>query len=226
MADSSDLWYRLGYALETTRHGGPIQRLRGLSDRAPTSKGRRDKVAPSQGTEPEGGDSSFELALAAGAGTALVRLLDLWPGRGRPGPLGLLRSAAAGALAATLRQALAPLLGGEVRAPEWDGEVGERLVAGAARGLLYGGLLEPRLPGPPLLRGLTVGGAEWALGEWGGLRGVLARHTPYRRLPVVGGVLGDAEAGERSLLDHLAFGVALALLYDAGSKMGMGDDAE
>jgi hypothetical protein len=236
MADSSDLWYRLGYALESARHGKPARSLRGLSARRPPESARRAKDAPRKAAEPGGGHgggqgagepSALDLALAAGAGTALARLLEVWPGRGGPGVIGLARAALAGAGAVLLRQTLAPLLEGELRAPTWsEGDMGERLAAGAARGLVYGGLVEPRLPGTPLLRGLGFGAAEWALSEWGGLRGIFAGHTPYRRLPVVGSALGDAQAGEDTLVDHLAYGAALALLYDAGLRMGIGDDAE
>lgn len=204
-----------------------MRSIQSLASRGESAASRTRKVASSKVNEPEGDEgSTLDLVLAAGAGTLLARLFDAWPGRGRPGPLGLARAAAAGALAALVREVIAPVLEGEIRTPDMDGDTGERVLAGAARGLLYGGLIEPRLPGAVLARGLTYGTAEWALSEWGGLRGLLSRYTPYRRLPVVGGLLGDAEGGEKTLIDHLAFGVALALLYDAGSRMGIGDDAE
>ena len=227
MADTSDLWYRLGYALENARHGRPARSLRSLSSRPPAAARRKDNDAAARAAKPgEDGEGALELALTAGAGAIVARLLDAWPGRDGPGVVGLARGAAAGALAAVQREALAPLLQGELETPHWDEGVAERAGAGAARGLVYGALLEPRLVGPGLLRGLTYGAAEWALGEWGGVRGVLARHTPYRRLPVVGSALGEAEGGESTLVDNLAYGIALGLLYDAGRRMGMGDDGE
>jgi hypothetical protein len=251
MADSSDLWYRLGYALENARHGHPARGKRAVtSPPAKTKRGAR-KLTPLREREPGArvrgragagtdaaiGDASgdvahdvWDLVLAAGAGSIVGRVLSLWPTTHRPGLLGLARGAAAGALAALLRQAIAPLLSGELRAPDLVDDLAddlpERLAAGAARGLVYGGVIEPRVPASPLVQGLLYGTAEWGLGEWGGVRGLLARHTPYRRLPVVNRFLGDAEAGERTLIDHVAFGLALALLYDAGRRMGMGDDAE
>jgi hypothetical protein len=197
--------------------------------------------AGSEAAADDGTRDLLDLVLAAGAGTIMGRVLALWRPRRRPGVLGLARGAAAGALAALLRQAASSLLSGHLRAPEGGGrgddlagdlagdlgdDLPERLAAGAARGLVYGGVIEPRIPASPLVQGLLYGTAEWGLGEWGGVRALLARHTPYRRLPVVNRFLGDAEAGEETLLDHVTFGLALALLYDAGRRMGMGDDAE
>ena len=284
MAESSDLWYRLGYALERARHGAPARTLKGLAARRDEGARASDKVAKRARNVPEDeGASPFDVALAAGASTVIGKAIGLLPAHRDPGFGSLVRGAAAGALAAAVRMALEPVLDAAVSRGSDSGERGanddapplvepaerlaagaaavrmalepvldaalsrasgsgsqgadedgddapplvepaERLAAGAARGALYSGLLEPRLPGPPLLRGLTYGTAEYLLGEWGGVRGVLGRFAPYRRLPVVGGLLDDAEGGEHGWVDHLAFGVALALLYDAGDRMGIGDD--
>lgn len=237
MAESSDLWYRLGYALERARHGAPARTLKGLAARRDEGARASDKVAKRHRNGPEDeGTSPFDVALAAGASTVIGKAIGLLPAHRDPGFGSLVRGAAAGALAAAVRMALEPVLDAALSRGSDSGQRGadddapplvepaERLAAGAARGALYSGLLEPRLPGPPLLRGLTYGTAEYLLGEWGGVRGVLGRFAPYRRLPVVGGLLDDAEGGEHGWVDHLAFGVALALLYDAGDRMGIGDD--
>jgi hypothetical protein len=230
MAAPSDFWYRLGYALEKARYPGTSAPLRSLASRAggatrPASAGpgKDDRADPAEpGGEPA---SLLELALAAGAGGLAGRLLALWPSRGNPSLPRLVRAAAAGAGAALLSEAAAWLLRGQPRLADWREDLPERLVAGAARGLLYGGLVEPRLPGPGLARAVVYGGAEYALSPVGGLRGLLERYTPYRRLPVLSELLSESRGGEDTLGDHLTFALALAALYGRdGESSGIGDE--
>ncbi|MEK9500741.1 hypothetical protein [Gaopeijia maritima] len=223
MPDRTDLWYRLGYALESARHGQARASLDALTA---TRRSAPVKDAPARPPEPvpESGarPAPLDLLLAAGTGSLVTRLLGLWPERSRPGLGRLLRAAAAGAGATALRELLVPLLEGRVAPPEWDDESADRLLAGAARGLLYAGVLDPRLPGPAALRGAAYGAGEYLLTPWGGLRAVLGRHTPWRRLPVVSSLLDDPEGGEEAFLDHLAFGVLLGLLYGEGDELRIG----
>jgi hypothetical protein len=92
--------------------------------------------------------------------------------------------------------------------------------------LIYGGVVDPRLPGPAAARGAAYGAAEYLLSPWGGLRSLVGKHAPYRALPVVSTLLDDPQTGEEAFLDHLVFGVALALLYGEGGdlRIGIGDD--
>lgn len=254
MADSSNLWYRIGYALETAR-GAPRAAADAVGEgrRAARSRlesareggrsalqkmgralpgGQTDEERAPKAEKGEGdGDGGLDLLFSVGAGTVVSRLLGVWPGRGSPGISRLLRAAAAGAGAAVLRELLHPLLRGEARLPEWREDLGERMAAGAARGLLYGSVAEPRIPGPPLLRGLTYGTAEYLLSPYGGLKGVVGKHAPHRRIPLLAPVVDELEAGEETFFDHLAYGIALGLLYGeddpaGGASSGMGDDAE
>lgn len=230
MSDPSDFWYRLGYTFESTLSRAPTGTLRSLASRKDEAAKRRgDKDARPARSEPEeggeDGGSALEVALATGAGALGVKLLKAWPGRGVPGAARLGKAAMAGAVAALLRELVVPWATGEERVD--PGEVPERLIAGSARGLLYAAVVEPRLPGPSLLRGLVYGGAEYMLSPYGGARGLLGRLAPYRQLPVVGGVLDDAAGGETTLADHLVFAAALAVLYgEDGFRIGMGDEAE
>ena len=241
MPDSSDFWYRLGYALESTRRGQAKASLDAIarSALAPRRKdGRLSLRKPERGADPpaatdaEAGEQdasgALELLLAAGTGTVVARLLSAWPAKRRPTLARLLRAAAAGASATLLRELLDPLLQGEARLPALDGDLGDRLTAGAARGLVYGGVVDPRLPGPAMARGVTYAAAEYLLSPWGGLRGLVGSHAPYHKLPVVSKLLDDPEAGEKAFLDHLVFGLALGLLYGDGDrvalKIGIDDD--
>lgn len=179
--------------------------------------------------EGESASGALDLLLAAGTGTAVSRLLAAWPARRRPTLVRLLRAAAAGASATLLRELLEPLIRGRAELPRFDPGTADRMTAGAARGLIYGGVLDPRLPGPAMARGLTFAAAEYLLSPWGGLRGVVGRHAPYRKLPVLSQLLDDPDAGEEEFLDHLVFGLALGLLYgeeDGGVsvRIGIGDD--
>lgn len=226
MPDRTDLWYRLGYALESARHGqarASLDALSGARSVGPVND------APSRSAEPpreEKGPAPLDLLLAAGTGSLVTRLLKLWPERSRPGFVRLLRSAAAGAGATALREVLAPLLDGRLTAPRWDEDSADRLLAGAARGLLYAAILDQRLPGPAPLRGAAYGASEYILSPWGGLRELLGRHSPWRRLPMVSTLLDEPEVGEEAFVDHLVFGLILGLLYgeDDGDRIGIGID--
>lgn len=253
MADSSNLWYRIGYALETARdapraaaeavqdgrraaadrleeaRSGGRSVLRKMGSARPRKPGRGDDS--SEVAESDGGDGlrdlpGVELLLSVGTGTVVSRLLGLWSPRHRPALSRLVRAAAAGAGASVLRELLHPLLRGEPRLPSWEEGMGERMAAGAARGLLYGSVAEPRLPGPSLVRGATYGTVEYLLSPYGGLKGVVGKHAPHRRIPLLATVVEELEPGEETFLDHLAYGVALGLLYGDDDSSGMGSDEE
>jgi hypothetical protein len=87
------------------------------------------------------------------------------------------------------------------------------LLSGAGRGLLYAAIVEPRVPGHPILRGTTYSALEYALTPWGGLEGLTGTAAPHRKIPVLS-VLLQNRGEEEQFLEHLAFGIALALLYD------------
>jgi hypothetical protein len=243
MPDSSDFWYRLGYALESARRGQAKASLDAIA-RSAVAPRRKDGRLSLRKPEPEvhappAGDSgsdehigsgALDLLLAASTGTVVSRLLSAWPAKRRPTLVRLLRAAAAGASATLLRELLDPLLQGKAQLPSFDDGLGDRLTAGAARGLVYGGVVDPRLPGPAMARGVTYAAAEYLLSPWGGLRKLVGTHAPYHRLPVVSNLLDDPKAGEEAFLDHLVFGVALGLLYGDGDgdgravRIGIGDD--
>jgi hypothetical protein len=74
-------------------------------------------------------------------------------------------------------------------------------------------VIEPRVPGPSVLKGALFGSAEYAADAAGGLVRILGAHAPQRRLPFVGRMLEAIDPHDRVYLEHLAFGVALAILY-------------
>jgi hypothetical protein len=155
------------------------------------------------------------------------RVLAAWRPRRRPGPIRLLRAALAGGGAALLLDLVRPLLVGRPALPVLDGETAGRLLAGVGQGLVYGTVVEPRVPGPALLKGALFGSAEYAADPAGGLGHLLGAHTPQGRLPVVSQLLDEIDVHDRAYLEHLVYGVALALLYGSSrSSNGIRPDDE
>jgi hypothetical protein len=146
--------------------------------------------------------------------TVLTTALGRWVGKRRFHLALLTRGALAGAGAAGAVLALRILLQrGEAERAETLEEVGDELLAGAGRGVLYAALLNPYLPGPPLLRGALAGSADFIASPVGGLFSSLQHLSPIRKLPIVSILLetGDAEADP--YLTFLLHGTILGLLY-------------
>lgn len=211
MSSDSNPWYRFGYLLAQAREGPSQARdaLSGLAERV------RDVVP---GGERGGRKSPFPLPetdqiVAAGLAAVAARLLSAWRPRHATGVGDLVRAGLTGAGAALLVELARPLLRGERELPSLDDGTFDRIVAGVAQGLVYGAVVEPRLPGPALLRGAAYGAAEYAAGPLGGLGRVFGRATPQGRIPVVGRVLEGMDGRERAFLEHLAFGVVIGVLY-------------
>ncbi len=96
-----------------------------------------------------------------------------------------------------------------------------RFGAGVAIAAGYASLLYPRLPGPPLLRGLAFGCLDVAAAPRGGVVG-LAAEAPGLRFPLQAMATPmDERAGP---IARLAFGVGLGLFYHYGSSRD--DDAD
>jgi hypothetical protein len=202
MQKKENLWYRMGYTLETARSRLPAPKEDGGGNPSPTALPH--------------GDVSHKLLdalLTVGAGSVLTRVLSLWPSRPGPGLFRLFRAGAAGAAAAFLAELARPVLTGKKAETPLEEKLTDILLAGAGRGLLYAALVEPRIPGPPLLQGAAYGGLEYALMPWGGLGEVAGSRTPQGKIPALAVLLKDRGADEQ-LVEHLAFGIALALLYD------------
>jgi hypothetical protein len=251
MADQDNIWFRLGYTLESAQQRSkPSPRLRSLEERervrtlendeprAARKVGapRRPRPEPAPDREVEEADAEAEEGLGGLAGflkgvsptgepweavipavgAALVgRLLDAMPRKRRPGPIRLLHAAAAGAGAAIVRELLASKMSG---APD-DRPLADRArgaaMLGGARGLLYGALVEPRLPGPPVMRGAVYGLVEHLVSPLGGLTALAGPRAPHRSIPFVSTLFEELEQGDETLLDHVLFGIGLAALYGA-----------
>lgn len=217
MSSDKSIWYRLGHALERARHRAPSPRDVVSDD----SEGEDTSVVPRPDIP-----SSDEL-MAAGVTLVVDKALAGWGRRTDPGFAQLLRAAAAGAVAALLVDLVRPLLRDDAELPGIDSATAEKMLAGLGQGLVYGGVVEPRIPGPALLKGAVYGSLEYTIHPMGGLSGILGSHTPHRKIPFFGDLLEGLDDEEWAYLEHLVFGIALALIYESSpSSSGIPPDDE
>ena len=198
-------WYTLGRTVETAVSALPGGRgdVSSLLSRPDPPPGRR-----SNGRNPISG-------ILAGATTAFVTSrLSNWTGSRRPRLQRLLRGAVAGAGAAGVLMAARVLIERkEGTAVEDAAEVADELLAAAGRGVLYASLLDPYLPGPPVLRGALAGTAEYLTTPWGGIYSLLRPLSPIRKVPVISVLLETSEAEDDPYVAFLLYGVMLGLFY-------------
>jgi hypothetical protein len=234
MISEESFWYRVGYAIERGRRpSAPREwkRLAGLAERASrvyadsgpdssshgssTSTSARAANGVADARHQNGNADRFAVEQLVSVGIAALagRLLDVWQPKRRTGLKRLAWAGASGAAAALLVEATRPFLRGESEYTPFDRETGDRILVGLGQGLLYGAVIEPRVPGPSLLKGALFGSAEYAADAAGGLARILGSHAPHRRLPFVGRMLEEIDSHDRVYLEHLAFGVTLAILY-------------
>jgi hypothetical protein len=212
MASKKSIWYHIGHALERSRRApDPERRVMGLAHRRAEPEIARER-------EPRQPIPSADELMSAGVAVVVDRVLAGWSGRKAPSFSKLLRAAAAGATAAVLVDLLRPLLNEDGAFPGMDRETADRVLAGVGQGLVYGSIVEPRVPGPALIKGAIYGSAEYATDPVGGLHGLLGAHVPQNRLPIVGDVFDVVAPHDRAFLEHLVFGITLALLYESSSS--------
>lgn len=207
MPSKKSFWYRLGFALERARDvpSGGKRKLETLKKRMPKAPERRR-------SHPADWPSADEL-VASGVVALVAKTLDAWRPRKKTGAIHFLKAGVAGVGAAIVLELVRPLLRGEAQLPVLDGATVDRLLVGAGQGVLYGAVVEPRIPGPRLAKGALYGSAEYAVDAAGGLAKLLGPHAPLKRIPVVGHLLEDLDPHDRAYLEHVVFGVTLAMLY-------------
>ena len=229
MPHNKSFWYKVGFALAKARQspasGG--RALAGLKDRLETSPKRPTKRAPKKKVPgPESWPTADEL-VASGVAALAGRVLDTWRPRGSTAVARLLRAGASGAAAAFLVEFLRPLTEGRMEPPVMNRELADRILVGAGQGLVYGAVVEPRVPGPAAVKGAVYGSAEYAVDPMGGLSHLLGGHAPQGRLPVVAHLLEDLDRHDRAYVEYVVFGIALAVLYGSGpSDNGTGLEEE
>jgi hypothetical protein len=222
MSLGDSLWYGLGRSAErlsstlsratqSVREAGP--------DRGPDGNG--------QGTGPTPLSHSTEAMLLAGLSAALLSGVRRWTASRRPGLGSLARGALAGAGAVACVHAFAVL---RRHGSDEDNDhetrpvdVLDELLSGAGRGIIYAAILDPLLPGPPLLRGSLAGTAEYLSAPLGGIFSNLEKLSPIRRVPFISVLLETGEpSDDDSFFSFLAYGLILGALYGDTGRGGRG----
>jgi hypothetical protein len=219
-AHSRNPWYQLGYALERARSRPTQERIQSLGEKLAAfrreGQGGRTLVGTGSargGREDREGTEGLDWILASLSGALVTGLLREWKPRRKPGPSVLVRAAGAGAAAMIFQELAHVLLSDDPReAARRSRALGDRLASGLARGLVYGAVAEPRLPGPPVVRGVLYGTAEFLLSPMGGLGGLFGKEIPFGRVPVLRSLVEDTVADSDGYVEHLVFGLALALM--------------
>jgi len=216
MSSDQSFWFRLGYALERARQtpSRATRKLATLEERERVSRTR--KALRRRGATPP--RPVTDDLIAAGAAALAAKALDAWRPRRGAGAVHLLKAAVAGAAAGLLVDLVRPLLRGTKALPTLDGTTLDRVLAGAAQGVLYAGVVEPRVPGPALVKGTLYGSTEYVADPAGGLSRLLGGQSPLRRIPVLNHLVEDLDPHDRVYLEHVTFGIALALLYGSSPR--------
>lgn len=217
---SRNPWYQLGYALERARSAPTQERIQSLGEKlaAFRREGQGARPAPRSGAgsaaaESPRGAETLDWVLASLSGALVSGLLREWKPRRRPGPGLLARAAGAGAAAMIFQELAHVLLSDDPgAAARRSRDLPDRLVSGVARGLVYGAVAEPRLPGPPVVRGVLYGTAEYLLSPLGGIGRLLGKEAPYGRIPLLRTLVQDTGPESDGYVEHLVFGLALALM--------------
>ncbi len=197
MSQDDTFWFRVGYTLEQARERRQGQRRRFGASRSPRPESHRP--LPRQA------------AVLTGAGAVAAALLRR--SRSKVSSGDLLWAGAAGMGAALLRSSLRPWLEHGRGAEDSEPDPVADLLQGAGQGLVYGAIVEPWIPGPPALRGVAFGVAEYLAAPLGGMATILRAVSPQGRIPILRDLLSGALPEPRSLTDQVIFGLALGLLY-------------
>lgn len=225
MSASRSVWYRLGYTLEKTRRSPVQKRLASLAERQEAATQEGDGVL-SQVFEALVGGSRDTPKGTGGDAAGAVDGRDLAPLLGTVGiaalsrvvarrPLslgGMVRAALVGAGAETARLVVRRLRSGRTD-PD---ELADDLVRGAANGLVYGTLLGPIAPGAALSKGLIYGAGSFLASGEGGVPELLGSLSPHRRIPGLSGLVRPV-VNQEDVVDHLIFGIVLAILYESSN---------
>jgi hypothetical protein len=221
MSRSPDsVWYDLGRALGYVASAWTGKTTRGAGARSGSHGGVHRGVGPSADDGPELGDAAVA-AIASTVASMAWSAFRSWRGKDGITAGALLRGAAAGAGAAGVVFALSRLSRNgrisvgldEAGAADLIDDLIDHLLAGAGRGLVYAAVLDPLLPGPPIVRGALAGTADYLALPLGGLFTRLQAFSPIRRVPVISALLDAGETEDDSYLTFLGYGLVLGLLY-------------
>jgi hypothetical protein len=225
-----DLFYQLGTVL-----GGLDSHLPGKH-----GAGANDEAGPSPSAPPAASagpatpdadhlDGDLHHVMDSAGGVMTTAAVAWLAGRVlRPRPVRWTRVVLAGVAATVIADVVARTLDARSAPPrplfDDDPEMMlRRFGGGIAMAAGYAALVYPRLPGPPLLRGLAFGALEVAAAPRGGLAR-MAAETPTLRFPLQNLALPLDEDELATPLSRLAFGLGLGLFYQDLRAHHSGDD--
>lgn len=192
MTDRTDVWYRIGYSLASLRAGA-----RETQGPPPT---------PRDGSTENPFDALIAATVSAVAGRAVAGLT----GSSEASVTRVVRAGLAGAAATLVLRVLRSRV---LRTGDAAGDATTEVMAGAARGILYGSVVDPWLPGPGLAKGALFGALEYSISPLGGLDRILGAASPHRTIPMLAAIMDTDELTADTLLEHVVFGATVGLLY-------------
>lgn len=208
MTDRTDVWYRIGYSLASLRAKG---------------SGKVPEVAPVPRATPAATpENPFDSLVSAMVTTVAGRAVA---GLTRDSDSSITRVVRAGLAGAAgtlvLRLVRTRLLHAGDPAVDPTTEV----LAGAARGILYGSVVDPWLPGPGFAKGAVFGALEYSISPLGGLDRILGAASPHRTIPMLAAMMDTDDLTADTLLEHVVFGATVGLLYGStASRNGTVED--
>jgi hypothetical protein len=152
--------------------------------------------------------SNLEQAIVQTVLNSGGKALRSWVSENRPGARRLLRGALAGVGASALVALIRKVRGDQVSAMD----LLDAVAIGAAKGVIYTAVVDPLLPGPPVVRGALLAAGEHVAAPWGGVLPNLVSMSPLRRLPLAEELLRAGDDESDPALQHLIYSIALAVL--------------
>lgn len=230
--------HRVGYAAEWVRQ--TVDTVKEFAAEAAETVPERieepESAVEREDEEPVAESDVFALASTTAAGLLTAQFLRPrevnWPRAVLAGVIGTLLYDAESLLDARLAgrkiDTRSPLRVSFTEDPDLETvmEWGAHYAAGIGLASFYARYLYGRLPGPPLAQGLAFGALEAATLSFGGAMRLMNALSPEIRLPpAYAGLRKDNVEPWQHLLRHLAFGVAVGLIYREGRTGRRGNTA-
>ena len=213
MPPKQSFWFHIGYTLE---------QLRNIStETAEKVRISEDTTSDRTQNAPENLHTTWSSLLEGIPTTDILGAISTLMKHRKPIHMttfgNLAKAGASGALSALITSFLNPKTR-ESADLALDRETRDRLLAGIRRGLLYSAILEPKVPGPTVLKGALYGTIEYAAKPAGGLSQLISTHKSPSPFSALESLLEGLDSHDHSYIEHIVFGVLLALLYGSSAS--------
>ena len=213
MPSKQSFWFHIGYTLE---------QLRSIStETAEKVRISEDTTSDRTQNAPEDIRATWSSLLEGIPTTDILGAISTLMKHRKPSHMttlgNLAKAGASGALSALIASFLNPKTR-ESTDLALDRETRDRLLSGIRRGLLYSAISEPKVPGPIVLKGALYGTIEYAAKPVGGLSQLISTHKSPYPFSALENLLEGLESHDHSYMEHVVFGVLLALLYGSSAS--------